>query len=149
MVIPNQLESILNILHFPMTALLRVWHEVRHHGILAHEIVLLAGAKRSERSNLHLIANNLRFLVLPWVQVSCLASYLLALNRHRLSQDWQNLYHHPVYLLETFVDTRAISWDLLQGGQLVLRGPDNRSGQAQQIAPTTTFQKGCLCLSLD
>jgi hypothetical protein len=29
----------------------------------------------------------------------------LALNRHRLSQDWQDLYHHPVYLLETFVDT--------------------------------------------
>jgi len=62
-------------------------------------------SKEVREKNLHLIANNLRFLILPWVQVSCLASYLLALNRHRLSQDWQNLYHHPVYLLETFVDT--------------------------------------------
>ena len=57
------------------------------------------------QKNLHLIANNLRFLILPWVQVSCLGSYLLALNRQRLSQDWQRLYHHPVHLVETFVDS--------------------------------------------
>ena len=62
-------------------------------------------SKKIRENNLHLIANNLRFLILPWVQVSCLASNLLALNRHCLSQDWQDLYHHPVYLLETFVDT--------------------------------------------
>jgi hypothetical protein len=62
-------------------------------------------SKTIRENNLHLIANNLRFLILPWVQVPCLASYLLSLNRHRLPQDWQNLYHHPVYLLETFVDT--------------------------------------------
>ena len=62
-------------------------------------------SKTIRENNLHLIANNLRFLILPWVQVSCLASYLLALNRHCLSQDWQGLYGHPVYLLETFVDT--------------------------------------------
>lgn len=54
---------------------------------------------------LHLIANNLRFLILPWLHVSCLASHLLSLNRRRLSQDWQDCYNHPVYLLETFVDT--------------------------------------------
>jgi hypothetical protein len=62
-------------------------------------------SKTIRENNLHLIANNLRFLILPWVQVSCLASYLLALNRHCLSQDWQGLYGHPVYLLESFVDT--------------------------------------------
>jgi hypothetical protein len=62
-------------------------------------------SKTIRGNNLHLIANNLRFLILPWVQVSCLASYLLALNRHCLSQDWQDVYSHPVYLLETFVDT--------------------------------------------
>ena len=61
--------------------------------------------KKTREKNLHLIANNLRFLILPWVQASCLASYLLALNRRFVSQDWQDLYHHPVYLLESFVDT--------------------------------------------
>jgi hypothetical protein len=61
--------------------------------------------KQIRQKNLHLIANNTRFLILPWLYVSCLASHLLALNRRCLSQDWQRLYHHPVYLLETFVDT--------------------------------------------
>lgn len=61
--------------------------------------------KKTRENNLHLIANNLRFLVMPWVEVPCLASYLLALNRHRLSEDWQRQYHHPIHLVETFVDT--------------------------------------------
>jgi len=55
--------------------------------------------------NLHLIASNIRFLVLPWVDVSSLASFLLALNRNRLSQDWEKVYNHPIHLVETFVDT--------------------------------------------
>ena len=62
-------------------------------------------SKQNREKNLHLIANNVRFLIFPWVQVPCLASYLLALNRHRLSQDWEKLYNHPIYLVETFVDT--------------------------------------------
>ena len=92
-------------------------------------------SKEIREDNLHLIANNLRFLILPWVQVSCLASYLLASNRHCLSQDWQNLYHHPVYLLETFVDTerylgtcyKADNWKLV--GQTTGQGKLSKSGR--------------------
>ncbi|HSQ86405.1 MAG TPA: Druantia anti-phage system protein DruA [Desulfobacterales bacterium] len=62
-------------------------------------------SRKSRENNLHLIANNLRFLIPPWIEVPCLASYLLALNRHRLSKDWRHLYHHPIHLVETFVDT--------------------------------------------
>lgn len=62
-------------------------------------------SKEKRESNLHLIANNLRFLILPWIDVPCLASYLLALNRRCLSREWQRLYHHPIHLVETFVDT--------------------------------------------
>ena len=62
-------------------------------------------SKKSRENNLHLIADNLRFLILPWIDVACLASYLLARNRHRLSEDWQHQYHHPIHLVETFVDT--------------------------------------------
>ena len=91
--------------------------------------------KEIRQKNLHLIANNVRFLILPWVQVSCLGSYLLALNRHCLSQDWQRLYHHPVYLLETFVDTllycgtcyKADNWICV--GQTTGRGKLNKSQQ--------------------
>lgn len=59
----------------------------------------------TRRKKLYLIANNTRFLVLPWIRVKHLASKVLALNLKRLSDDWQNIYNHRVYLVETFVDT--------------------------------------------
>jgi hypothetical protein len=55
--------------------------------------------------NLHLIINNIRFLILPWVKVPHLASHMLAISRQRVSEDWKRIYKHPIYLLETFVDT--------------------------------------------
>lgn len=68
--------------------------------------------------HLHLIANNTRFLILPWVGVSSLASHLLGHLVRRLSDDWQAKYGHPIYLLETFVERdrfagtayRAANW---------------------------------------
>jgi hypothetical protein len=53
---------------------------------------------------LRLIANQQRFLILPWVHVAHLASHLLALAVRRLAQDWQGRYGHPVWLVETFVE---------------------------------------------
>ena len=50
------------------------------------------------------MANNTRFLILPWVSVKHLASKVLALSARRISNDWMRVYHHPLYLLETFVE---------------------------------------------
>lgn len=70
---------------------------------------------------LHLIVNNVRFLILPGGQEPNLASRILALNLKRLSQDWERFYGHPVLLAETFVDGarfrgtcyRAAGWQVL------------------------------------
>jgi hypothetical protein len=70
------------------------------------------------RRNLHLVAYNTRFLILPWVRVPHLASHILARMARRLPHDWQRLYRHPVYFLETFIDPdrfrgtcyRAANW---------------------------------------
>jgi Druantia protein DruA len=67
---------------------------------------------------LRLIANNTRFLVVPWAEVPSLASHLLGRIARRLSRDWQAKYGHPIYLLETFVQRerfaatcyRAANW---------------------------------------
>lgn len=56
------------------------------------------------RQRLHLVANNARFLIPPWIRVKHLASKVLALNLRRLSADWQTAYHHRIHLAETFVD---------------------------------------------
>jgi len=59
----------------------------------------------ARRANLSLLANNTRFLVLPWVRVQHLASHILGQVVRRLAADWQVKYGHPICLLETFVDT--------------------------------------------
>jgi len=50
------------------------------------------------------VVNNVRFLVLPWISLKNLASKVLSLNLKRLSSDFIQVYGHPVYLAETFVD---------------------------------------------
>lgn len=72
----------------------------------------------TKRRRLPFVANNIRFLILRWIRVRNLASKVLALNLRRLSADWQQVWKHPLYLAETFVDTtrfrgtcyRAANW---------------------------------------
>jgi len=60
--------------------------------------------KAAKKNNLHLIANNTRFLILPWISIKYLASKVLALSAKRISNDWFEIYNHPLHLLETFVE---------------------------------------------
>ena len=60
--------------------------------------------KPTKENNLHFVANNTRFLILPWIEVKFLASKVLAINAKRISNDWFQIYNHHVYLLETFVE---------------------------------------------
>ena len=53
---------------------------------------------------LHLLTNNSRFLILPFVTVPHLASWILGQVLRRLSQDWESKYGHPIVLVETFVE---------------------------------------------
>jgi hypothetical protein len=57
------------------------------------------------KRHLHLVINNLRFLIFPWVKVPNLGSKILAFNLQRLGADWEKRYHHPIIMAETFVDT--------------------------------------------
>ncbi len=61
------------------------------------------------KAGLPLIANNMRFLILPWVRVKHLASHVLGLAARSLSAHWQAKYGHPIYLLETFVDSERFA----------------------------------------
>jgi len=70
---------------------------------------------------LYLVANNVRFLILPAWHRPNFASQILALNLRRLSADWEQFYGHPLLLVETFVDAerfrgtcyRAAGWQVL------------------------------------
>jgi hypothetical protein len=87
------------------------------------------------RAQLHLLAYNTRFLILPWVKVPRLASHLLGQVARQICCDWQALYHHPVYLLESFIDParfsgtcyRAANWIYL--GLTTGRGKDDQTNR--------------------
>ena len=56
------------------------------------------------KTHLDRIANNSRFLILPWVNVRNLASHVLSLNMKRLVKDWEQRFGKTLWLLETYVD---------------------------------------------
>ena len=72
----------------------------------------------SRERALYLVANNMRFLIVPWVEVAHLASHILGRIARRISADWQAKYAHPLVLLETTVERarfagtcyRAANW---------------------------------------
>jgi hypothetical protein len=71
--------------------------------------------------NLHLVVNNARFLILPWIRCHNLASRVLALIARRLADDWHTTYAYRPVLLETFVEKprftgtcyKAANWQYL------------------------------------
>jgi hypothetical protein len=91
------------------------------------------------QAHLGQIVNNSRFLILPWVRVSELASHILGRVARRVARDWQARYGHPVVLLETFVERdrfrgscyRAANWRCV--GQS--RGRTRQDRQHQLQAP--------------
>jgi hypothetical protein len=94
----------------------------------------------ARQSNLFLVANNMRLLILPWARVKHLASHLLGRMARSLSSDWQDKYGHPIHLVESFVDRsrfqgccyRAANW--ICAGQTQGRSRNDR---------TRTLSVGC------
>jgi hypothetical protein len=65
------------------------------------------GWNREQRKTaLKYMSANTRFLILPNVMISYLASHILSLICRRISNDWIEKYGHPLYLIETFVCER-------------------------------------------
>jgi len=90
---------------------------------------------QQRKHNLHLVVNNARFLILPWVTSHNLASRILAGIARQLPQDWQERYSYKPVLLETFVEQkrfrgtcyRAANWTHV--GQTQGRGKLDRQNR--------------------
>src|SRR5487761_1534265 len=99
----------------------------------------LGWSDEARERNVHLLAYNTRFVILPWVRVEHLASHILGQMAKLIPQDWQRIYAHPIYWLETFVDTsrfrgtryRAANWQVI--GTTVGRG--HRAPTFEQTRP--------------
>jgi hypothetical protein len=95
-------------------------------------------SKDQRRRNLRFLAYNLRFLILPWVEVPHLASHILGRMARILPEDWERIYGHRIVFLETFVDPnrykgtcyRAANWAVL--GRTTGRGKNDLTHQANR-----------------
>ena len=111
----------------------RAWSSAPRH--LGSRDRYIGWSAEARRRNIRFIAYNTRFPILPWVTVPQLASYLLGRMARLLSQDWEHLYGHPLYFLETFVDPerfrgtcyRAANW--VMPGTTTGRGKDDRTNR--------------------
>jgi hypothetical protein len=97
------------------------------------------------RQNLPYVVNNSRFLILPWVHLTDLASSILARCARQLPQDWEQRYGVRPLLLETLVDParfrgtcyRAANW--LSLGRTQGRGRMDRAHQLTGHAPKEVY----------
>ena len=82
---------------------------------------------------LQFIANNSRFLILPWLRVPHLASHILSQIAQRIAADWQRRYRHRIYLLETFVQEDRFRGTCYQAANWVRVGQTTgRTRQSQR-----------------
>ena len=79
-------------------------------------------SKEDRSQRLHLIVNNTRFLIFPWVQVKNLASKALSLAIKQVSLDWKERYGFEPVLLETFVDVEKYKGTCYQAANWVKLG---------------------------
>ena len=86
------------------------------------------------KTRLHLILNNSRFMLFPWVRVKNLASRALSMAARRIQRDWLDEYCYAPVLLETFVEPpykgtcyKASNWTYL--GETQGRGRNDRHNE--------------------
>lgn len=78
-------------------------------------------SKEQREQRLHLVVNQTRFLILPWIRCQNLATKVLSITLRRLSCDWQERYGYRPVLVETFVDAsrfqgtcyKAANWHMV------------------------------------
>jgi hypothetical protein len=99
---------------------------------------LIGWNSEQRERNLSQVVNNVRFLILPWVNIQHLASKVLAMNIRQLERDWFAFYREPICLLETFVEAgrfkgtcyRAANWAKV--GETTGRGKYDRHYQRSE-----------------
>lgn len=95
-------------------------------------------SKEARRRNIRFLAYNTRFLVLPWVEVRYLASHILGRMTRVIPRDWERIYGHPIWYLESFVEPgrfrgtcyRAANWKFL--GLTTGRGKADQTKKANR-----------------
>jgi len=103
-----------------------------------HETARWVGLNQSAALQLHTLANNTRFLILPWVRVPHLASHVLGQVARRIDADWRAKYGHGLAWLETFVERDRFSGTCYRAATALRRpnpGPFRQDRAHTRVVP--------------
>lgn len=87
-------------------------------------------SKEERKDRLHLIVNNSRFLIFPWVHIRNLASKVLSLAVKQIQEDWLKYYCYAPVLLETFVDKEHFKGVCYKAANWIYLGETKGSGRS-------------------
>lgn len=79
--------------------------------------------------NIRYIGYNSRFLILPWVRSKYLASHLLGRIVREVRRDWERIYNHSIYYLESFVDREKFVGTSYQAANWIYVGKTTGRGK--------------------
>ncbi|MEI7478629.1 MAG: Druantia anti-phage system protein DruA [bacterium] len=100
------------------------------------------------KKRLHLIINNSRFLIFPWVKVKNLASHILSIVVKQIRQDWLNIYCYEPVLLETFVDTAHFAGTIYKASNWIHLGETQGRGRQDRYSEYKVSKKAILMYPL-
>ncbi len=101
------------------------------------------------KNNLHLVVNNARFLILPWIKSKNLASKILSITARNIPDDWEKRYSIRPVLLETFVETKRFAGTCYKAANWRLCGQTKGRGKLGPAGKISVPIKDVLVYPLD
>ena len=84
---------------------------------------------KTREANLHLVINNVRFLIQPWVKIKNLASKILSISVKIVPNDWQQLFGYKPVLIETFIERQRFSGTCYKAANWIYLGETRGIGR--------------------
>lgn len=86
---------------------------------------------QQRRRNLHLVVNNSRFLILPWITSKNLASKILSMSARRMPEEWLKTYNYEPVLVESFVQKDKFTGICYKAANWLLVGATKGRGKME------------------
>ena len=100
-------------------------------GVYHHHLreSFLGWGSRDLEEKRHLVVNNFRFLILPWVRVRNLGSKVLGGVVNVLTEDWRRIYGYSPIAIETFVDAENFKGTVYRAANWIYLGQTEGKGR--------------------
>ena len=102
-----------------------------------------------KKQHLHLIVNQSRFLIFPWVRVKNLASQSLSKASRMIQEDWLSAYCYAPVLLETFVDLSFYKGTCYKASNWIYLGDSKGRGRNDRYTERALTKKAIYMYPLD